>query len=190
MKIHEALSVLQENGFICEAKSKKEETLYAKAKDRIKKDYQKYVPQLKEINGKVDAKSFQDWLIKKLKRKINFHTSPKGELFWELTNKEYKKNDIYYALIAYTIKTDYFGRNYDKIKIIINSEYNKKIFDTSCWSDNIRAYRAEVSAEADPMMVELANKIMRAYNKVPKYVQAGKIFKSRIMQVEPDGELI
>jgi hypothetical protein len=38
------------------------------------------------------------------------------------------------------------------------------------------------------MMIELANKIMRAYNKVPKYVQAGKIFKSRIMQVEPDGE--
>lgn len=189
MRLDEAQQILLDNGFICEAnKSKKEETLYAWARDRMKKNYQKYVPEFKEVNGKVDAKSFQDWLIKKLKRKINFHTSPKGELFWELTEKEAKKNDVYYALIAYTIRTDYFGRNYDKIKIVINSEYNKKIFDTSCWSDNIRAYRAEVSAETDPMMVELANKIMRAYNKVPKYVQAGKIFKSRIMQVEPDGE--
>ena len=84
MKIHEALSVLQENGFICEAKSKKEETIYAKAKDRIKKDYQKYVPQLKEINGKVDAKSFQDYLSKVLKRKINFHTSPKVLIFFDM----------------------------------------------------------------------------------------------------------
>ena len=37
-------------------------------------------------------------------------------------------------------------------------------------------------------MVKLATIVMRAYNKVPKYVQAGKIFKSRIMEVEPDGE--
>ena len=188
MRLDEAQQILIDNGFICEAKANKEDTFYARAKARMKKNFQKYVPELKEVNGKIDAKSFQDWLIKKLKRKINFHTSPKGELFWELTNKEYMKNDIYYALIAYNIKENHFGRNYDKIKIIINSDYNKRIFDTSCWSDNIRAYRAEVSAEADPMIVELANKIMRAYNKVPKYVQAGKIFKSRIMQVEPDGE--
>ncbi len=186
MKIYEAISVLHENGFICEAKAKN--TLYAWARGRMKKDYQKYVPEFNEVNGKVDAKSFQDWLIKKLKRKINFHTSPKGELYWELTNKEYQKKDIYYALIAYNVKLNYFGRNYDKIKIIINNEYNKKIFDTSCWDNNVRAYRAGIAEEANPEMVKLATIVMRAYNKVPKYVQAGKIFKSRIMEVEPDGE--
>ena len=69
MRLDEAQQILIDNGFICEAKSK-DDSLYAKAKDRIKKDYQKYVPQLKEINGKVDAKSFQDWLITKIKRKI------------------------------------------------------------------------------------------------------------------------
>ena len=185
---YEAKQYLNSKGYILVEAKAKDDSLYAWAKNRMKKNYQKYVPEFNEVDRKIDAKSFQDWLIKKLKRKINFHTSPKGELFWELTEKEAKKNDVYYALIAYAIKTDYFGRNYDKIKIIINSENNKKIFDTSCWDKNIRAYRAGVSAEADPMMVELANKIMRAYNKVPKYVQAGKIFKSRIMQVEPDGE--
>lgn len=188
MKIHEAISVLQENGFICEAKSKKEDTFYSKAKNRMKKDYQKYVPEFKEVDGKIDAKSFQDWLIKKLKRKLNFHTSPKGELYWELTNKEYQKKDIYYAFIAYNVYVNYFGRNYDKIKIVINNEYNKRVFDTSCWENNIRAYRAGVAEEANPEMVKLSTIIMRAYNKVPKYVQAGKIFKSRIMQVEIDGE--
>lgn len=186
MDINEAQQILIDNGFICEAKAKN--TLYAWARDRMKKDYQKYVPEFTEVNGKIDAKSFQDWLIKKLKRKINFHTSPKGELYWELTNKEYQKKDIYYALIAYNVRTDYFGRNYDKIKIVINSEYNKKIFDTSCWDNNVRAYRAGIAEEANPEMVKLATIVMRAYNKVPKYVQAGKIFKSRIMKVEPDGE--
>ena len=188
MDINEAQQILNDNGFICEAKAPKEGTFYARAKARMKKNFQKYVPEFNEVDGKVDAKSFQDWLIKKLKRKINFHTNPKGELFWELTNKEYQKNDIYYALIAYNVKVDYFGRNYDKIKIVINSEYNKKIFDTSCWDKNIRAYRASIAEEANPDMVKLATIVMRAYNKVPKYVNVGKIFKSRIMEIEPNWE--
>lgn len=188
MKIHEALSVLEENGFICEAKAKKEETIYSKAKDRIKKDYQKYVPQLKEINGKVDAKSFQDYLSKVLKRKINFHTSPKGEMFWDITDKEQNKLPVRVLLYAYRVDYHLFGRKSDKWRIVINNKYNQQVFDTSCWDNNIRAYRAGVAEEANPEMVQLSTIVMRAYNKVPKYVQAGKIFKSRIMQVEADGE--
>lgn len=187
MRLDEAKQILIDNGYICEAKAK-DDSLYAKAKDRIKTDYQKYVPQLKEINGKIDAKSFQDYLTKVLKRKINFHTSPKGELFWDITSQEQSKLPVRIPLLAYRVDYHLFGRKDDKWRIVINNKYNKQVFDTSCWNDNIRAYRAEVSAEADPMMIELANKIIRAYNKVQKYVQAGKIFKSRIMKVKPDGE--
>ena len=187
MKIHEAISVLNENGFICEAKSK-DDSLYAKAKDRIKKDYQKYVPQLKEINGKVDAKSFQDYLSKVLKRKINFHTNPKGGLFWEITYKEERKNEVLFPLIAYNVEYHMYGRNDDKWRIPINSTHNKTVFDISCWDKNIRAYRASIAEDANPDMVKLATIVMRAYNKVPKYVNVGKIFKSRIMEIEPDWE--
>lgn len=185
---YEAKQYLNSRGYILVEAKAKDDSLYAKAKDRIKKEKQKYVPQLKEVNGKIDAKSFQDYLSKVLKRKINFHTSPKGELFWDITSQEQNKLPVRIPLLAYRIDYHLFGRKDDKWRIVINNKYNQQVFDTSCWSDNIRAYRAEVSAEADPMMVELANKIMRAYNKVPKYVQAGKIFKSRIMQVEPDGD--
>ena len=185
---YEAKQYLNSKGYILVEAKAKDDSLYAKAKDRIKKEKQKYVPQLKEIDGKIDAKSFQDYLCKVLKRKINFHTSPKGELFWDITSQEQNKLPVRIPLLAYGIDYHLFGRKDDKWRIVINNRYNQRVFDTSCWDNNIRAYRAGVSAEADPMMVELANKIMRAYNKVPKYVQAGKIFKSRIMQVEPDGE--
>lgn len=188
MQLDEAQQILIDNGFICEAKSKKDDSLFAKAKDRIKKDYQKYVPQLKEINGKVDAKSFQDYLSKVLKRKINFHTSPKGEMFWDITDKEQNKLPVRVPLYAYRIDYHLFGRKSDKWRIIINNKNNQQVFDTSCWDNNIRAYRAGIAEEANPEMVKLATIVMRAYNKVPKYVQAGKIFKSRIMEVEPDGE--
>ena len=189
MRLDEAKQILKDNGFICEAnKDKKEETRYSYAKDRIKKEYKKYVPQLKEIDGKIDAKSFQDYLSKVLKRKVNFHTSPKGELFWDITDKEEKKKEIRVPLVAYKIDYHLFGRKDDKWRIVINNKYNQQVFDTSCWSDNIRAYRAGIAEEANPDMVKLATIVMRAYNKVPKYVQAGKIFKSRIMQIEPDGE--
>lgn len=184
---YEAKQYLNSKGYIL-VEAKKETGLYTIAKNRIKKEKQKYVPQLEEVNGLIDAKSFQDYLCKVLKRKINFHTNPKGGLFWEITDKEYNKLPVRVPLIAYNVEYNLYGRNSDKWRIPINSTHNKTVFDTSCWDNNIRAYRAGVSAEADPMMVELANKIMRAYNKVPKYVQAGKIFKSRIMQVEPDGE--
>jgi len=187
-EFYEAKQYLNAKGYILVEAKAKDDSLYAKAKDRIKKEKQKYVPQLKEIDGKIDAKSFQDYLCKVLKRKINFHTSPKGELFWDITSQEQNKLPVRIPLLAYGIDYHLFGRKDDKWRIVINNRYNQRVFDTSCWNDNIRAYRAGVSAEADPMMVELANKIMRAYNKVPKYVQAGKIFKSRIMQVEPDGE--
>lgn len=185
---YEAKKFLNSKGYILVEAKAKDDSLYAKAKDRIKKEKQKYVPQLKEIDGKIDAKSFQDYLSKVLKRKINFHTSPKGELFWDITRQEQNKLPVRIPLLAYGIDYHLFGRNADKWRIVINNKYNQRVFDTSCWNDNIRAYRAGVSAEADPMMVELANKIMRAYNKVPKYVQVGKIFKSSIMKVEPDGE--
>lgn len=184
---YEAKQYLNSKGYIL-VEAKKETGLYTIAKNRIKKEKQKYVPQLEEVNGLIDAKSFQDYLCKVLKRKINFHTNPKGGLFWEITDKEERKNEVLVPLIAYNVEYHMYGRNDDKWRIPINSTHNKTVFDISCWDNNIRAYRAGVSAEADPMMVELANKIMRAYNKVPKYVQSGKIFKSRIMQVEPDGE--
>jgi hypothetical protein len=52
MRLDEAQQILIDNGFICEAKAK-DDSLYAWAKNRMKKNYQKYVPQLKEIDRKI-----------------------------------------------------------------------------------------------------------------------------------------
>jgi len=184
---YEAKQYLNAKGYIL-VEAKKETGLYTIAKNRIKKEKQKYVPQLEEVNGLIDAKSFQDYLCKVLKRKINFHTNPKGGLFWEITDKEERKNEVLVPLIAYNVEYHMYGRNDDKWRIPINSTHNKTVFDISCWDKNIRAYRASIAEEANPDMVKLATIVMRAYNKVPKYVNVGKIFKSRIMEIEPDWE--
>lgn len=185
---YEAKQYLNSKGYILVEAKSKDNSLYTIAKDRIKKEKQKYVPQLEEVNGLIDAKSFQDYLCKVLKRKINFHTNPKGGLFWEITDKEYNKLPVRVPLIAYNVEYNLYGRNSDKWRIPINSTHNKTVFDTSCWNKNIRAYRAGIAEEANPDMVKLATIVMRAYNKVPKYVNVGKIFKSRIMEIEPNWE--
>lgn len=168
-----------------------EDQFYQAALDRINEDYQQCVAHLKtNSKGQVDALSFQDFLSKATGRKINFHTD-KGKMFWELTEEEWDQDDINCTCYGYKIKETLYGRNYDKIRIYINDGYNaeKERFDTSCWNKNVRAYRANIAKDADPEIVELANLIMKCWNKTPSYgVHAGEIYKSWIMKVPADGE--
>lgn len=162
-----------------------DDAAFKEAKSYIKKSYQKYVHKLSIRNGKVDALSLQNFLSEQIGRKLNFHTA-NGKMFWELSEEEANIEDVNVTLNAYSIRTDLYGRNYDKVRIYINQGSNLKKIDTSCWNKNVRAYRAGVEQNADPVAVELSNIIMPLWNKT-KFpgIQSGEIYKSAIMKTKP-----
>lgn len=162
-----------------------DDAAFKEAKSYIKKSYQKYVHKLSIRNGKVDALSLQNFLSEQIGRKLNFHTAS-GKMFWELSEEEANIEDVNVTLNAYDIRTDLYGRNYDKVRIYINQGSNLKKIDTSCWNKNVRAYRAGVEQNADPVAVELSNIIIPLWNKT-KFpgIQSGEIYKSAIMKTKP-----
>lgn len=162
-----------------------DDVAFKEAKSYIKKSYQKYVHKLSIRNGKVDALSLQNFLSEQIGRKLNFHTAS-GKMFWELSEEEANIEDVNVTLNAYDIRTDLYGRNYDKVRIYINQGSNLKKIDTSCWNKNVRAYRAGVEQNADPVAVELSNIIIPLWNKT-KFpgIQSGEIYKSAIMKTKP-----
>ena len=162
-----------------------DDAAFKEAKSYIKKSYQKYVHKLSIRNGKVDALSLQNFLSGQIGRKLNFHTAS-GKMFWELSEEEANIEDVNVTLNAYDIRTDLYGRNYDKVRIYINQGSNLKKIDTSCWNKNVRAYRAGVEQNADPVAVELSNIIIPLWNKT-KFpgIQSGEIYKSAIMKTKP-----